>query len=531
MAGYLSKKGVYISATDIGTESSPTYTGLTLSGLTASTVIYADASKAIASLANGSGYLLNDGSGGLSWGAVDTSAFVNKDGTTALTADWNVGAFALTVGGLTVDAIAASEATLGATLITNGDFATNDLTGWTAAAGWDASTGKAVHTAGIGDTTALVQAVAVTDGSVYQVTVTTSSRTAGTLTLTMGALTGSYSVSTNGTYYYTFTATATASVNLTFTPDADFNGAVDDISVQLVIANATPIINLLDSTSTSVVPVRASAALFNLGMGDGVLRYNTVGNYNAGYGSRALYFNTTGSYNSAQGYQALYSNTTGSYNLAQGSRALYSNTTGSYNSAQGSLALYSNTTGSYNLAQGSQALYSNTTGGSNSAQGYQAGRYIADGTTANTTSDYSTYIGANTKASVDDAQNETVIGYDAIGAGSNTVRLGNTSVTDIQTSGGFISQRIVNADSDTDEIDSLTWDGGYGLIIAASITDGTSAVWKLKGTTLEAVEVDEDWTAVKDNASTYNVYFETGAIKLQNKVGDDKSVKLGFFGI
>ena len=232
----------------------------------------------------------------------DLSPYLRADGTVPLTADWNVGAFSLTMGGLTVDAITSSEATLGSTLITNGDFATNDLTGWTAAAGWDASTGKAVHTAGIGDTTALVQAVSVTNGSVYQVQCTTSARTAGTLTLTLGTLTGSYSVGGNTTSYYTFTATATTNVNLTLTPNADFNGAVDNISVQLVTPNATPIINLLDSTSTSVVPVRASAALFNLGMGDGVLRYNTTGNYNVGYGYQALYSNTTGGNNSAQGY-------------------------------------------------------------------------------------------------------------------------------------------------------------------------------------------------------------------------------------
>ncbi|MDD5220181.1 MAG: hypothetical protein PHV11_06425, partial [Candidatus Bipolaricaulis sp.] len=46
--------------------------------------------------ANSAGYLLNDGSGGLSWGALDLSPYVKKDGTTELTADWNVGAFDLT---------------------------------------------------------------------------------------------------------------------------------------------------------------------------------------------------------------------------------------------------------------------------------------------------------------------------------------------------------------------------------------------------------------------------------------------------
>jgi hypothetical protein len=45
---------------------------------------------------NAAGYLLNDGSGGLSWGAIDTTSLVARDGTRELTADWNVGAFDLT---------------------------------------------------------------------------------------------------------------------------------------------------------------------------------------------------------------------------------------------------------------------------------------------------------------------------------------------------------------------------------------------------------------------------------------------------
>ena len=78
------------------TTSSPTFAGLTLSGGTASTLAYLNASKAFTSLANGSGYLLNDGSGGLSWGALDLSPYIKKDGSTELTTDWNVGAFDLT---------------------------------------------------------------------------------------------------------------------------------------------------------------------------------------------------------------------------------------------------------------------------------------------------------------------------------------------------------------------------------------------------------------------------------------------------
>jgi len=39
------------------------------------------------------------------------------------------------------------------------------------------------------------------------------------------------------------------------------------------------------------------------------------------------------------------------------------------------------------------------------------------------------YLGANTKASADGTDNEIVIGYNAIGAGSHSVVLGNDSIT------------------------------------------------------------------------------------------------------
>ncbi|MGI5825809.1 MAG: DUF2341 domain-containing protein [Patescibacteria group bacterium] len=167
----------------------------------------------------------------------------------------------------------------------------------------------------------------------------------------------------------------------------------------------------------------------NSALGYNALYSNTTGFDNSALGSGALYSNTTGNSNSALGSWALYSNTTGSRNSALGSGALYSNTTGSTNSALGSWTLYSNTTGRYNSALGSWALYSNTTGSYNSALGYNAGRYIADHSTANQTSNTSLYLGAFTKPLANGDVNEIVIGYDAIGAGSNSVVLGNDEIT------------------------------------------------------------------------------------------------------
>ncbi len=178
----------------------------------------------------------------------------------------------------------------------------------------------------------------------------------------------------------------------------------------------------------------------NTAIGSGALQNNTSGNYNTATGVDALKSNTEGVNNTAYGSSTLLSNTTGTGNTAIGFTALFSNLTdgnskGDNNTAIGIGALKWNTTGSNNTASGKSALIENTTGSYNAAIGHDAGRYLANGSTDNTTSDYSVYLGSNTKASADNAQNEIVIGYNAIGSGSNTIQLGNTAVTNVNTSG------------------------------------------------------------------------------------------------
>jgi hypothetical protein len=136
----------------------------------------------------------------------------------------------------------------------------------------------------------------------------------------------------------------------------------------------------------------------------------------------------TGANNTANGVNALRNNTTGGSNTANGLQSIFSNTTGSFNTANGVQSLINNTTGGSNTADGYQSLFNNTTGGSNTAYGREAGRFIADGTTANTITNNSVYLGAFTKALANNQTNQIVIGHNAIGNGSNTVTLGNTSI-------------------------------------------------------------------------------------------------------
>jgi uncharacterized protein YaiE (UPF0345 family) len=180
--------------------------------------------------------------------------------------------------------------------------------------------------------------------------------------------------------------------------------------------------NITDNGTVVSISTDASINSVNIGLGRGAIATNTR------VGASALNANTTGTNNAAFGHQSLLSNTTGGFNTAFGASSLRINTTGSINTAVGSEALYNNN-GGQNTAVGVSALYGNTTGGQNIALGRNAGRHIADGTTANTISNNSIFLGFGTKALADNQTNQIVIGYNVVGLGSNTTVLGNSSTT------------------------------------------------------------------------------------------------------
>jgi hypothetical protein len=167
----------------------------------------------------------------------------------------------------------------------------------------------------------------------------------------------------------------------------------------------------------------------DIGIGTGALASNTTGFWNVAIGTYALTNNIGGYRNVAIGRESLNSNTTGSQNTAIGSRAIYSNTTGNYNTANGFYSLWFNTSGNNNTASGANSLYYISTGSNNTASGYIAGQNISDGTTRNQTSNNSLYLGYDTRALANGDTNEIVIGASAIGLGSNSVVLGNSSIT------------------------------------------------------------------------------------------------------
>ena len=180
-------------------------------------------------------------------------------------------------------------------------------------------------------------------------------------------------------------------------------------------------------TPTSTLHVNGDANINNLtvGLGSGSISTNTV------FGNNALNNNTTGYMNVAIGVDALRNNTDGDNNIAIGRLALSPNTSGIRNVALGSQSLTSNTTGSYNVGLGYDGLSGLSSGGYNIGIGYEAGNNITTGTG-------SIMIGGTTRSSAVTSSNEIVIGYNTTGNGSNTVTIGNSSITTNYFSGDIL---------------------------------------------------------------------------------------------
>jgi len=169
----------------------------------------------------------------------------------------------------------------------------------------------------------------------------------------------------------------------------------------------------------------------NVAVGYGALMSNSTGATNTVVGNDGLTSNTTGSNNQGFGRQALYFNTTGNDNTGLGHSALRSNTTGGNNVAVGNYALYSynpsSGTGGNNTAVGRNAMFSLSTGTNNVSVGYNAGPVSGSGDVTNTLA-----IGYNASISGAGLTNCAAIGNGATVTASNTIQLGNASITTIQ---------------------------------------------------------------------------------------------------
>ena len=275
--------------------------------------------------------------------------------------------------------------------------------------------------------------VAVGYQSLYNTT--TSVSALGTFSTGVGYVTGTYS-----------------DVQLTYLSGS---GAITYPKATIIIGSGGTVSSVILSSTfsgTGFVDTTTIMGVTNSSVGGGTgsgftIRVSSIisGQYNSAIGYQSLYNNTNGQYNTAVGHSSLRANTTGLYNTAIGNQSLTANTSGLGNTSLGHVSMQLNTTGYYNTAIGYFSSNQNTSGGSNTtlgafslyfnqigsnnvAIGYQAGQSLPDNSNA-TASNSSIFIGRDTRPSLYNNTNEIVIGTTAIGNGSDSVTLGNDSIT------------------------------------------------------------------------------------------------------
>jgi len=434
------------------------------------------------------------------------------------------------------DADGSSVATLGSDLVVNGDFAT-DLSSWTAGAGWSWSAGTALHT--VGNTATLYQGIATTANEHYRVSVTMTGRTAGSVVMALQNSTESFTLNSNSTYIVSFKAGTTATNNLIFTPTTDFNGALDDVTFQIINPAGIYGFSIKDSTGvcSNLCSIAGSSALHNIFIGVDSGKLNIDGDENIYLGYQAGASNTTGSGNAYLGYQAGKNSTTGGLNAFFGYQSGLNNISGYLNNFMGYLSGTNNTTGFTNTFCGAYSGKSNTTGrannyighnsgtsnttgnentfiGNNSGQyittgsfntyvGYNSGASISTGG-SNTTGTLQVMLGYNTRPLANTDSNEICIGYQTYGLGSNTVNIGNANITKTRLGGllqldkdlAYTSAPVSALSMGRNAITGYGWIQAYGVSTSellninpqgggvdlfAGVTEGTTPEFKVYG--------------------------------------------------
>ena len=271
------------------------------------------------------------------------------------------------------------------------------------------------------------------------------------------------------------------------------------------------------ASSSSGVPYANATGPVNLGGYDLTVNGLTIGTgyvnpantYNTIVGRSALKRTSPGTDNTAIGYKAIGEDgptAAGDKNTAVGSWTLINNNNGIENSAVGVGALQQNSTGSQNTGMGNMALNVNTTGTYNTALGYAAD--VVSGTLTNA----------------------TAIGNGAKVAASNTIQLGNTSVTDVKTSGTLTAAGLAvsgNVAVNTNKFTVAATSGNTAIAGTLSVTGASTftgnvtstggsisgfdaALNNQTGTTYTLTSADNGKVVTLNNASAITLNIDNG---------------------
>ena len=133
--------------------------------------------------------------------------------------------------GLILDTAKGGLDQLGGDLVSNGTFASDTV--WTKGANWTIGSGVATKTGGAANN--LTQTITSTAGLWYRITMDVT-RTAGTLTVSLGTSGTTYAMSASGSYTFYILA-GSSTQTLTLAGDSSFAGTVDNVTARLVPGN------------------------------------------------------------------------------------------------------------------------------------------------------------------------------------------------------------------------------------------------------------------------------------------------------
>jgi hypothetical protein len=233
----------------------------------------------------------------------------------------------------------------------------------------------------------------------------------------------------------------------------------------------------------------------NTAFGYNSQKYTSIGNNNTSFGYGTLNNNNSGSDNVAIGSLALPASKSGDGNIAIGVTTLYSNISGIGNLGIGYASLFSNigegsSLGSYNIAIGSYSLQYVVNGLKNVAVGYNSGLNYGSGGDNCTASTNSIFIGYDSRPLANTQDNQIVIGYMGRGQGSNTITIGNSSISTLYVGATlYLNQAVTTTSSPT--FTTLSINAATDTDSTLTFKENTTTKWTLRN------ESDDDSFNIK----------------------------------
>jgi hypothetical protein len=180
--------------------------------------------------------------------------------------------------------------------------------------------------------------------------------------------------------------------------------------------------------------------------------------------------NVNGKRNTAigAGTMSQYNGTSWDNNTAVGYRNMPSLTSGSGNTSVGAESMLNLLTGTENTSIGNQSLI-NVTGNNNVGVGKRSGQTITSG-------GQNTIIGTDADVTSATLSNASALGYGAQVSASNSIQLGNSSVTNVKTSGTITAGAVTYPNTSGSNGQVLTTNGS-GIASWANTSGTTNSIW------------------------------------------------------